>query len=498
MVAALAFLALSAWTWRYTMDDAFISFRYARHIGDGLGPIWNLADRAQPVEGFTSFLHVWLLGGIRLATGADLPIVAKALGVLAILVLAGCATAEGRRAGLRGPALAVALSFLLLPFTALNAVSGMETPLYLLWHFLCAMACLRMLEQPSAATAFRLVLLGLLGTLTRPEFAAPFLLLCACVAWRCPRHRLQVVKALLLLYVVPGLAVTAWRWSFYGDLVPNPFHVKQGRGPSREGVIYVARFLGLVALPYLMMVAAGWRGLWRSQRNLLLVSAVNLGVALAYFATTHPTMGGWYRFLVPQVPLLAFVAAVSLPGASGATRDGSLLRVAAVVLLAGSTLAHVPGIARFLVFHSAHEARYRELGRRLAPFAAPDRWLNYYDVGSIVYESEWNTIDVVGLNTRWSGRKDPCELATDVLLRFSFQPQEIENPCPGLYVALADLPFSRQVPFIDSYLRVYVRHDVTYADELRQALMEDWPPPLERPHDWVAAYWGRTRSLFFQ
>src|SRR2546426_6673593 len=44
-------------------DDSFISFRYARHLAEGHGLVWNPGDR---VEGYTNFLWVVLMaGGVR-------------------------------------------------------------------------------------------------------------------------------------------------------------------------------------------------------------------------------------------------------------------------------------------------------------------------------------------------------------------------------------------------------------------------------------------------
>ena len=41
---------------RFVQDYAFISFRYARNLADGLGLVWNVGER---VEGYTNFL--WTL-----------------------------------------------------------------------------------------------------------------------------------------------------------------------------------------------------------------------------------------------------------------------------------------------------------------------------------------------------------------------------------------------------------------------------------------------------
>jgi len=47
------------------VEDAYISFRYAVHLADGHGLVWNIGG--ERVEGFTSPLHIWLLAlGVRL------------------------------------------------------------------------------------------------------------------------------------------------------------------------------------------------------------------------------------------------------------------------------------------------------------------------------------------------------------------------------------------------------------------------------------------------
>ncbi len=50
--AAIAALTALAWRNRFVQDDAFISFRYARHLVEGHGLVWNPGER---VEGYTNF-----------------------------------------------------------------------------------------------------------------------------------------------------------------------------------------------------------------------------------------------------------------------------------------------------------------------------------------------------------------------------------------------------------------------------------------------------------
>ena len=65
--------------WRlkpHTVDDAYISYRYARNLARGLGLVYNEGER---IEGYTNFLWTVLLGaGIKL--GLDPESFAKVLG----------------------------------------------------------------------------------------------------------------------------------------------------------------------------------------------------------------------------------------------------------------------------------------------------------------------------------------------------------------------------------------------------------------------------------
>ena len=71
-VACFTMWRLSA----YTVDDAYISYRYARNFARGLGLVYNAGEH---IEGYTNFLWTIVLGGgIRL--GLDPDLLAKVLG----------------------------------------------------------------------------------------------------------------------------------------------------------------------------------------------------------------------------------------------------------------------------------------------------------------------------------------------------------------------------------------------------------------------------------
>src|SRR5262245_50506835 len=103
-----------------TLDDAYITFRYARHLAEGYGfGAWNHAG--EHVEGYSSLLWMLLLAGAA-RLGIDVRVASKVLGIAAaLIVIAALAWRRNDRpAFLAGLFLALYVPFLL------YAVSGME------------------------------------------------------------------------------------------------------------------------------------------------------------------------------------------------------------------------------------------------------------------------------------------------------------------------------------------------------------------------------------
>ena len=91
---------LSACTFKYTVDDTYISLRYARNWARDFGPVFN-RNTQQPVEGYTNFLWVAIEAlffrfGVRPEAAVTL---AKLLGVAGVLPRFRSCT---RSVGLRG------------------------------------------------------------------------------------------------------------------------------------------------------------------------------------------------------------------------------------------------------------------------------------------------------------------------------------------------------------------------------------------------------------
>ena len=82
LLSLVFFLALIGLFWHFTIDDAYITFRYAGNLARGHGPVYNPGER---VEGYTSFLWMLLMAVVS-AIGWDPVIAAKVLGTACSLL----------------------------------------------------------------------------------------------------------------------------------------------------------------------------------------------------------------------------------------------------------------------------------------------------------------------------------------------------------------------------------------------------------------------------
>jgi arabinofuranosyltransferase len=132
-------LAWTAWTHRWTADDAFIDFRVVRNLRQGHGPVFNVGER---VEADTSTLWIFLLAVVDLLTPFKLEWIAAALGLAGSLVGVALATFGTRRALARLGRRGLVLPLGMLVYVALRpawdfATSGLENGLELVWLGAC-------------------------------------------------------------------------------------------------------------------------------------------------------------------------------------------------------------------------------------------------------------------------------------------------------------------------------------------------------------------------
>ena len=303
LVLPAALLVTSMWrVHAFTVDDSYISFRYARNLARGLGLVYNAGER---IEGYTNFLWTLLLAlGIKL--GVDPNLAAKILG-------AGSA--------LGSLALTYAISARLSPFRTLPcvatwllastivfsgyAVFGLETVGFVFLILAGTHLFLRETdlgnEAPAPPRAFPWSgLVFALAGLTRPE-APMYLGILMLYLGRRFFSRQNLIRA--ALFILPIAAHLVWRRLYYGAWVPNTLGAKTGnlQAQLQAGLGYVRNY-ALHAGPVLYLALLGLGlAIAKRRRDLLAISTIALAVA-GYVVLVGGDWMKYFRFLAPFEP----------------------------------------------------------------------------------------------------------------------------------------------------------------------------------------------------
>jgi len=303
-----------------TIDDAFISFRYAENLVHGRGLVFNVGER---VEGYSNFLWTVLLA-LPIALKVDrfelgLLATAKVVGVLfslATLGLTALTAGLGRSSAERRSAPFSALYLATLAPFLFWGVGALETPLVTCLLMLAFHLHLRedlAISQGAPSVPFSYPVL-LLAALTRPEPVILFAPLAALRLWRVlraggPSGMFGRELGYLLLFAVPYAALVAGRFAYYGELVPNTYFAKVHGDPhtNERGARYLTSALSrLNAGPLLLFggacVLLGQRLPYRAYAA--------LSCCAVYLTAILLEGGDWMpaaRMLVPVLPLMALL-----------------------------------------------------------------------------------------------------------------------------------------------------------------------------------------------
>jgi hypothetical protein len=330
-VAIVALYFVSASRFFEHVEDAVISYTYARNFADGYGFVVNIGG--ERVEGFSNPLWVFLLAGGSKVFGASPFMSSRVLGIVfsvGELVMAYrlyrdhlAGEREPRAAALLAPAMLACMP----GFQMWNHM-GLENPMF---GFFLALATWLHLGEIRDARRFPWSALPLLGLLlTRPE--APLYVACILAhkalhivrTRRDPtpglRARLRRAALWATLLAVPFAAFVVWRIIYFGWPLAMPYYVKlaEKRTPTLgalvhgddSGMQYLLEglwTLRVVPLLALAVVAPVFRRATRGPCLLLLTQCL-----AACFFTVYSGgdwMKGWRWLHVLTVPLAPLAAA---------------------------------------------------------------------------------------------------------------------------------------------------------------------------------------------
>ena len=334
LLGVLFFLWNAFYVFPWTLDDPFISFRYAFFLNHGQGLVFNPGER---VEGYTNLLWtLWSAFGMILGFNplcwSKISGVLLGLGCLRLLYRLGERIYPGNESR---KALIASLLILLTGASfwwGLWMLGGLETPLFSFlilgtaWRF--SQEALNPQKKPIAGFLASLLIL------TRPDGAVWILALLICLGvfsffWKNQKRNLTVY-ALSIFFVVVGYSL--FKLSYYGQILPNTYYAKVSDFSEdiKLGFFYISNALyislgtwllypkvaldpqhqpmGPSWLPVLLVVFLlfGWLRLLvvnKENKPLILFLFMGWGGYLCFILLSSGDWMPGFRFIVPVLPL---------------------------------------------------------------------------------------------------------------------------------------------------------------------------------------------------
>ena len=404
--AALLALAARLLTGPRTIDDAYITFRYARNLAEGVGLVYNSGEW---VLGTTTPLWALVLAGGYTLGAKDLPTLAWLLGALFDAGTAALLAHLAIRAGLGAlGAFLVGAAWALNPMSAGFAASGMETSLFIL--LAVAALTLTATNRPLPGCLLAGISVGV-----RPE---GLLVAAACVlpSWLKARRPVATptLAAGIPVAVLLGLLTVA-----YGSPLPQTVWAKQAAYATESPLGSLFVLVVHAGLP-------GWSNYFSGVLPIfitlpLALVAATLVLVLAVRAVRHWPIDGvaWLPYVLFAGLYFAFHAVSGLRG--GRLFPWYLVPLNAAYLLLAAMGARtllgqrhrwLPGLVLLLWqlpaidwqrpflptgFDLRREVLYREVGAQLARDYPPFTVVAAPEIGALGWTSGLRVLDTVGL-----------------------------------------------------------------------------------------------------
>ncbi len=352
----------------WLIDDAAITFAYARNVAEGYGAV--LQPGAEPVEGFSNptWLVLLVLGRMAglfdrgtIAGVPDYVLFPKGLALVCCVgVLVLCHLVFRRVLHRAWVATAVAGAFLAsVPSFVIWCFSGLENSLYALLVAGLAFVLVRAALDGRLLTGKVAVAAGVLAALaglTRPDgmiYVAAYPIVAALLVrgrWAEVGRRAATSA---LVFAVPVGACLVWRLAVFGQWLPNTSVAKKQDLPTLVDVVASGELVAYAGAPAVLAVVAALGALW-SRRPwwwpALAVLSTLAGLAVTAYSVLERDWMEQHRFATPLWVVAASLG--TLVGAEALRRcRAPRLRVAVsaalALVLGGSLASHVEKALEF-------------------------------------------------------------------------------------------------------------------------------------------------------
>ncbi len=406
LITLLSHVLGYAWINRFVLDDAFISLRYAKNFAEGHGLVWNVGQR---IEGYTNFLWTVLLAP-AFKLGVDPVNYSYTLSLLAFLAtlffsykLASEMWGD-KRAGV------AVLCLLGFNFSFSSyATGGLETQFGIAMMLGAIWSISKAASEERLWWSFFASVFTVCSIMTRMDsilLIAPFSAIL--VAQANGKRDLDSLKRLLLYGLCVMIPLVVWmalRKSYYGDWVPNTFHIKTHgcsfvRGGYYQLLFYCVYALFLPFFVALFKLKSVYAACVERREALLII------IAVALWSLYLLRVGGGFmefRLMMPAYALLAILLAGLWSAFSS-----KFLKIGLAFILALASLSHAAIQYKYPAIQSISdlkqcESEWSEVGLllgKLFDYGGEKVCIGVTAAGVIPFYSNLPAFDLLGLNNR--------------------------------------------------------------------------------------------------
>lgn len=431
LLSSLALLLMPFWT----VDDAFIAYRYGKNLVETGELTWNPGDPA--VEGYTGVLLPLLSALLHLFTDNIVPFIR----FISLYCLFGSAILMyrlGRIFDLTKVQSSILVAFFCLsPMVFVHVFSGLETMIFAYFILMVIFQVVRQMERgwPWWGIVVLLFSMSVLS-ITRPEgfiFCMVVLVTLIFAAGTGTRKIAQFkILTLGVLVLTFNLFYFIWKMNMYGDWLPNTYYAKSFSGIfNPESIKDFLRFVGY----YLVLPSSGALAIYltgnqidkgpKQKQTFILVATLGFTVILVLgYARSQLFMNYASRFFFPLFGPLLLVLAVTAIKGWNQLRESRTDRPVQWKRMRNFLL----GLAAFQIsiyafkFYSERQFtknmdaimvdEYLPIGQMLKSNLSPrSTVISYMDAGAISYHSGLRVIDFGRLNDLYLARENPDSMA---------------------------------------------------------------------------------------
>jgi hypothetical protein len=394
-------------------EDAAMLMRYAQHLAEGHGIVWNVGEH--PVDGATDFLFM-VASAALIKLGLTVGQSVRGIGFVSHLLTVLIIYWTNRRVHNASIPLSFLSGLYLAVGTGLSYVSAyFGTPFFALAAAVTWTLGLILIqkENPRFELILAFALSGLVTGLIRPEgVILASLMLLAIIVMRGFKNSVSIIITFGAVFLLLGGTYFLWRWNYFGYPLPNPFY-KKGEGGLHWGSYY-GSLLNLLrlCLPIAVAFILGFRSRETAKRTVAYLIPI-LGFAAAFILISDEmNYGARFQYALVPLALLSWAPLVRGVGQGWLKQDQFTAWEKGVYVVA------LVAVSASLAFYSWYQncmlwtgqpvcnppyekdGRY-DMGKLLAEYRGKGYVIATTEAGLLPYYSGWTAIDTWGLNDQF-------------------------------------------------------------------------------------------------